>query len=282
MKQNWVSLLRDRLVWFVALGLGLFAIDYASGKRLESRILIDLPLVEKLVAQWEGQTKRRPNAQELDALVEGYIREEILVREAKRLGLDDEDVIIRRRLAQKVEFFLDENTPPELPDEAGLQQWFEKNRAIYDTPAKLTWRHIYASDEAQARDLLRQVRSGQITGGRAEDWRALGQPFMLNRAYTRQDQLEMGQIMGADFAATLFDAKTATPAKGWVGPVRSAYGWHLVAVDTRYETQAARFLTIADKVAKDWANDQGRLAKLEAWRELRASYDIELVPVEEK
>ena len=148
MKQKLNTLLRDRLVWFVVLGLGLFALDYASGKRLESRILIDLPLVEKLVAQWEGQTKRRPNAQELDALVEGYIREEILVREARRLGLDDEDVIIRRRLAQKVEFFLDENNPPELPDEAGLKAWFDQNRAAYDTPAKLTWRHIYAGDSS--------------------------------------------------------------------------------------------------------------------------------------
>ena len=275
MKQKLGSLLRDRLVWFVALGLGLFAIDYASERRLENRILIDLPLVEKLVAQWEGQTKRRPNAQELDALVEGYIREEILVREARRLGLDDEDVIIRRRLAQKVEFFLDENNPPELPDKAGLQKWFEQNRAAYDTPVKLTWRHIYASDEAQARALLTRVQ-----GMEAKNWRSLGQPFMLNRAYTSQDQLEMSQIMGADFAATMFDGKTATPANGWVGPVRSAYGWHLVAVDTRYEIRAARFEAIAEKLARDWANEQARVAKLEAWRELRAGYEIELVPVE--
>ncbi len=277
MKQKLNTLLRDRLVWFVVLGLGLFALDYASGKRLESRILIDLPLVEKLVAQWEGQTKRRPNAQELDALVEGYIREEILVREARRLGLDDEDVIIRRRLAQKVEFFLDENNPPELPDEAGLKAWFDQNRAAYDTPAKLTWRHIYASDEAQAQALLAQVK-----GKEAKNWRSLGQPFMLNRAYTRQDQLEMAQIMGAEFAAQMFDAKSIASPDDWVGPIRSAYGWHVVAVDTRYETQPARFEAIAEKIAKDWANEQGRIAKLEAWRELRASYDIELVPVEDQ
>ena len=274
MKQLLSTLLRDRLVWFVAFGLGLFAIDVASERRMEHRILIDLPLVEKLVAQWEGQTKRRPNAQELDALVEGYIREEILVREARRLGLEDEDVIIRRRLAQKVEFFLDENNPPELPDEAELKAWFEENRANYDTPAKLTWRHIEASDEAQARALLAQVKAGE-----AENWRALGQPFMLNRAYTRQDKLEMAQIMGADFATQMFDTQ-AMAVDGWAGPVRSAYGWHVVAVDRRYEKRPAVFAPMAEKIAKDWANEQARIAKLEAWRALRASYEIELVPVD--
>lgn len=270
MKLKLSALLRDRLVWFVAIGLLLFAIDWAVQRQDNRTINIDLPLVEKLVAQWEGQTKRRPTAQELDALIEGHIREEIMVREARRLGLDDEDVIIRRRLAQKLEFFLAENDPPGLPDEAVLRAWFEANRSLYDAPVKLSWRHIFANDETEAARLLAQVKN------RPADWQTLGQPFMLSRAYARQAAPQLAQNMGADFADNLF----AATQNGWFGPLRSAYGWHIVEITERHAAQAAQFLPLADKIADDWQDEQARLAQQQAWQALRGSYAIELQPLE--
>lgn len=273
MKEKMAGLLRDRLVWFVAFGLVLFALDRAAQRGDSRTIHIDLPLVEKLVAQWEGQTKRRPNAQELDSLIEGYIREEILVREAHRMGLAENDVIIRRRLAQKVEFFLAENDPPALPDEAALRDWFEAKRVAYDTPEKLSWRHIFAASEAEARALLAQVSADDT------NWRGLGQPFMLNRAYSRQAQPQMSQAMGTRFAGAVFEQKDA---RGWLGPVRSAYGWHLVEITQYHPTKAAQFGPLADKIAADWQSEQARLARQEAWQALRGSYDIQLAPVDDE
>lgn len=264
------KLARDRLVWFIALGVLLFAIDEAARQRDATRILIDLPLVEKLVAQWEGQTKRRPNAQELDALIEGYIREEILVREAQAMGLDDDDVIIRRRLAQKVEFFLSENDPPELPDEAGLRAWFDENRALYDTPVRVSWQHVYVANAEAASKALEKLRRDDA------DWRQMGQPFMLNRTYARQSQIELARLMGADFAAALF----AEQNEGWIGPFRSAYGWHAVKLTKRHAAQQAEFDPLAERVAADWQATQARVAEQAAWQELRGNYQIELVPVE--
>ena len=97
------ALVRDRFVWFIVIGLALFGLDKWRTAQDDHLIIVDLPLLEKLAAQWQGQTDRMPDATELDALVEGYVREEILVREARRLELHQNDVIIRRRLAQKVE-----------------------------------------------------------------------------------------------------------------------------------------------------------------------------------
>lgn len=273
MKEKLAALMRDRLIWFIAFGLVLFALDWAAARRDARTIQIDLPLVEKLVAQWEGQTKRQPNAQELDSLIEGYIREEILVREAEAMGLDDNDVIIRRRLAQKVEFFLAENDPPELPDEATLRAWFEDNRVVYDAPQKLSWQHIFASDEAEAKALLAKVRADEGA------WRNMGQPFMLSRAYARQAAPQMSQIMGARFAEAMFAQDKQT---GWFGPVRSAYGWHVVKITQNHSPQAAQFELLADKVASDWQNEQARLARQEAWVNLRGNYKIELAPVEDE
>lgn len=264
---------RDRLVWFVGFGLLLFLFDWAAQRDDGRTIYIDLPLVQKLVAQWEGQTKRRPNAQELDSLIEGYIREEILVREAQRMGLDDNDVIIRRRLAQKVEFFMSENDPPALPDEAVLRQWFNDNRAAYDTPEKLSWQHIFAASEDEAKRLLVQVVNSD------KNWRSLGQPFILSREYGRQAMPKMSQIMGTRFAEAVFAKQEK---RGWFGPVRSAYGWHVVKISQTHAAEAARFDMLADKIAADWQSEQTRLAQLRAWQELRSDYVIELAPVDDE
>lgn len=269
MKNSLWRVLNDRLVWFVVLGLLLFALDRFAERRDRQVIRIDLPLVEKLVAQWEGQTKRQPNARDLDALIEGYIREEILVREAQRLGLDDDDVIVRRRLAQKVEFLLADNSPPPQLDKKVLRNWFAANQARYDTPEKLSWRHIYAASREEAEELLRAVSRD------TRDWQQMGQPFMLSRFYRSQTRDELMQLMGGDFADALFAGEVG----GWFGPVRSAYGWHVIDIEARHAAVAAQFEPIAARVAKDWANAKADAERKRAWQELRGTYKVHLMPV---
>ena len=271
MNQKLRQLAQDRLIWFIALGVLLFAADRGLQTRQDTVIEISLPLVEKLVAQWEGQTKRRPNARELDALIEGYIREEILVREAQRLGLDDEDVIIRRRLAQKVEFMMADEVVETEPDKAALKAFFDENRAAYDAPESLTWQHVFAGDAQQAQALLEKLNRSD------DNWRQEGQPFMLNRNYARQTELELSRVMGTEFAAALFDL----PVGAWAGPVQSAFGWHVVKLQTRHAAQSADFDALVERVARDWQKAQRQNAMAAAWQELRARYDVELLPVDE-
>lgn len=264
-------LAKDRLIWFIVLGLALFGADRLMQARQNTIIKIDLPLVEKLVAQWEGQTQRRPNARELDALIEGYVREEILVREALRLGLDDEDIIIRRRLAQKTEFLLSDNADKELPDEAQLRAFFDENKSQYARPETLSWRHVFVETQAAAQKLKAALNQND------DDWQNAGQPFMLNREYTRQSELELSRIMGTQFAAALFAESEQT----WRGPLQSAFGWHVVKIDTRHAVKAAQFEPIMERVAQDYQKAQRQAGLAAAWRDLRLRYDVELLPVEE-
>lgn len=270
MQEKLRRLAQDRLIWFVVLGAVLFAADRGLEARQDNVIEISLPLVEKLVAQWEGQTKRRPNARELDALIEGYIREEILVREAKRLGMDDDDVIIRRRLAQKVEFMMADDVVDALPDKAALQAFFNDNRAAYDAPESLSWRHVFTDSEAEAVSLMDKLNRND------ENWRQEGRPFMLNRDYAQQTEIELSRLMGTEFAAALFDL----PPGRWAGPVASAYGWHVVKLDARQEAKAADFDRMVERVARDWQQAQRQNAMAAAWQDLRHQYEIELLPVD--
>ena len=269
-------LLRDRLVWFVLIGATLFGVEWAVEKRQDKLIYIDLPLVEKLAVQWEAQTKTPPAAHQLDALIEGYIREEILVREAERLGLDDQDIIIRRRLAQKVEFFLGDVEPPELPDEAGLRAYFNANIERYASPEKLSFRHIFANQAAEAEALRVQV-AGDEAG-----WRDLGQPFMLNREYARLSRLDMVQLMWPTFSDALFaEGAEKLPSQKWVGPIRSAFGWHVVQLTNRVAAKTPSFDVMVEKVANDWHSEQAANAKRKAWDDIRASYRVEMAPIED-
>ena len=264
------KLAQDRLIWFVVLGLLLFGTDQWLQTREQQVIKIDLPLVEKLVAQWEGQTERRPNARELDALIEGYIREEILVREAARLGLDNDDIIIRRRLAQKVEFMMADETVEALPDRQALKRFFEENRAEYDAPEALTWRHVFADTEAVAKQLRTALNRNEA------DWQNKGKPFMLNRQYARQSELDLSRLMGTQFAAALFQQGVGN----WGVPLQSTFGWHVVKIDTRHAAQQAAFGPLIERVARDYQKMQRQQAMAAAWEELRGRYEIELLPIE--
>ncbi len=265
------ALLRDRLVWFVLGGLVLFAADGVHRAARERLIVIDLPLVEKLAAQWQAQTKRQASPEEIDALIEGYIREEILVREAERWGLDADDVIIRRRLAQKVEFFLGDNSAPTTPTEVQLKGFYELHQESYRIPETVSFEHVFSGakkPDAKLREALKK---------QPQNWQNLGQPFMLSRAYASESKSDLAQLMGGDFAESVFGIKSRHK---WVGPFRSAYGWHMVRVKAREAATQPPFAQLAEKLARDWQEAELQKTRDAAWRDLRRQYRVEILPVE--
>jgi peptidyl-prolyl cis-trans isomerase C len=185
--------------------------------------------------------------------------------------MDDDDVIIRRRLAQKVEFMMADDVVDALPDKAALQAFFNDNRAAYDAPESLSWRHVFTDSKAEAISLMDKLNRND------ENWRQEGRPFMLNRDYAQQTEIELSRLMGTEFAAALFDL----PPGRWAGPVASAYGWHVVKLDARQEAKPADFDRMVDRVARDWQQAQRQDAMAAAWQDLRRQYEIELLPVDE-
>lgn len=262
---------RERLTWFVLIGLVLFAMDMWRQDRDDHVIKISLPLVEKLVAQWTAQTKRPPSPQDLDMLLEGYIREEILVREALRRDMNVDDVIIRRRLAQKMEFVLGED---ELslaqPSEELLRDFYQSHINRFTSPARLSFQHIYL---AQKIDLANDVRLK--VNAQPEIWRELGFPFMLQREYLDRSFEDIAEIFGGAFATDLF----AYLDGQWSAPMRSAYGVHLVRIIDRQAEVTPEFSTMIDQVAAQYIADKEKQARDAAWQELRTAYEIEFLPV---
>lgn len=269
---NWLSILgRDRLVLFILAGLAIFGVDALMQQKAEHEIVISLPLVEKLATQWEAQTKRPPSPSDLNMLIEGHIREEILMREAVARGLDIDDVIIRRRLAQKMEFLIGEGITAQQPSEAVLRAFYEENQRDFVEASRVSFRHIFlgASQEDADRLLAALKQEGA-------DWRLLGQPFMLQREYIERTKGDIGETFGVAFMNYLFGSNAL---QAWDQPVRSAYGWHLVFIEDRLDEKQLSFEDAADRVARAWILQQERIAREQAWRDLRTKYSISLAPV---
>jgi peptidyl-prolyl cis-trans isomerase C len=270
-------LLREPLLHFLLIGGVLFAV-YGTLNRVRpasapsTQIEITKGDIEQLRQAWQMQWKRPPTTDELDGLVAGEVRERVLAREAMKLGLDQDDTIVRRRLAQKLEFMLqDVATLPE-PTEDELAAYFAKNRTAYAVAARLSFSHIYFSAtnrtdaEQDAKGALQQLRIGNAEGAAT----ANGDPFLLDVEFQDKPLPEIEQTFGREFSAAVASLATGE----WQGPVRSTYGWHLVKVTARKEARTPMLAEVRESVKRDLADAQRRRTNDEVFERLKSQYVI--------
>ena len=232
---------RSPLVVFLLLGVAVFVVDRWLDDAGAGRVVtVTEEQLGAIHERWAAQWGRPPTGRELEGLIDEAVREEILYREARRRGLDRGDAIIRRRLAQKMTFLLEDSAeaPSTRAAAAGdIETYYADHAERYREPRRTTFRHVFLSTERRedaggdAAALLREVRDGTGDG-----WRQLGDPFMLLREYADRTDQEIAELFGGAFAAAL----PALAAGAWQGPLESAHGVHLVLVIGRTEPQAAR------------------------------------------
>ena len=267
--------LRDPLVVFVFLGIGVFALDgwLAGGETARPVIEISLDEVERLRARWIAQWGREPTGDELQTLIDEAVDEEILYREAQRLGLDRDDAIVRRRLAQKLTFILEDAGATGPPSQAEVEEYYARHAERYRRPGRTTFDHVFLSGDSRtepagdAAALLRELRVDD------DGWRQLGDPFMLARTYVDRSDQEIAGLFGKAFA----HAVAERPVGGdWNGPVESTYGMHLVRVNGRTASRAPALAEVRDRVTADLHEDRRRERSLAAYQELRDAYEVRL------
>lgn len=264
------ALAREPLVHFVALGALIFAADrWRNGPEPDRRtVRVDDAVVRGARAELQRRNGRAPSEAEVREMLQGYIDDEVLYREALALGLERGDPIVRRRLVQKMDLALRaEGDAPE-PTDDELRAMMQADPARWSSAPTMSITQVFydpARRGARAEDDARQDLS------QAAQRAPAGDPFVLGATLTAQRAQSLGVSFGAEFADGLRDA----PLGRWVGPLRSRYGVHLARVDAREPGQRPPFEVVRGALRAQWierAAERRRRAALDA---LRAHYRID-------
>ena len=270
------SLLREPLVHFLLIGAALFVFfrwTGGAGGPDSTRIVVGPGQVEHLAVSFARTWSRPPAHEELKGLVDEYVREEMAAREARSMGLDREDTIIRRRLRQKLEFLVEDAAEAVPPTEADLQAWLDAHPETYRRELQLAFRQVFLSPdqrggatEADAKALLRRLERA----GPDADIEGLGDSIMLPDEFGLAPVSLAYRTFGNDFAHRLEEIE---PGR-WTGPVPSAYGLHLVFVRERIEGRAPTLENVRDAVVRDLLTSR-RKERLESmYDRLLAKYTV--------
>ncbi len=232
--------------------------------------------LRQMSVAWLAQGRPAPTPEQMRNLVELRIREEILYREALALGLDKGDTIVKRRLAQKMEFLFEDVSALREPTREELKAWFEKNSDRFALPPRASFRHLYFSPDrrgARAReDAARALDKLRGKPASAQEGAALADRFMFQDYYGDRSFEEMAKLFGPRFAQALLQQELGS----WQGPVESGYGWHLVWVDSVTRSRVPAFEEVETEAKAEWIADQRTETRRRAYEAMRARYEIVL------
>jgi hypothetical protein len=232
------------------MGAAIFALFYQVADPesvTENRIVVSEADIDRMITLFERKLQRLPTQQELNGLVEADIREQILYREALAMGLDEDDTIVRRRMAQKVEFMFNDLIDAADPTDAELQQFLDANPDKFREPARTSFVHVYLNADKHGDDIetdARQLLAALKTADNGLEPANTGEPFMFGYTFENQSEHQVERMFGQDFAESL---ATLTPGS-WQGPIASGYGLHLVYIHDRTESWLPSLDDIRDSV----------------------------------
>ncbi len=274
LRLKWRAALKEPLVHFLLAGLALFVFFAWRGDAVdpESRtITITEQQVERLAANWAQTWQRPPTQQEIDGLIRDFIKEEIYYREGLRLGLDQDDTIIRRRIRSKMEFLTSSELENATPSDAVLQAMLDKNPQAYAADARYSFDQIYlTAEDADAAAL----RAKQILGalGKGADWQNQGDAISLPRSPNDVDRARIAADFGEDFAAALAGIKPGP----WSGPVASGFGLHLVRIRAVQASAKPSLKDVRQRLENDWRAQTVKVREAKAYQALLDSYTIRI------
>ncbi len=275
-------LLREPLVIFLLIGAVLFAV-YAYidrgrvGVESSKQIQLSLDDLAQLAVVFQAQWRRDPTPEEFIRLVETRVQEEVLYREGLAMGLDKEDTIVKRRMAQKMQFLAEDVAAAREPTTAELASWYEQNRDKFQQPPRVSFRHLYFSPDRRGARAREDAASALAKlAGQPEDSKlaaALADPFMFQEYYRERAPEFLGKEFGPRFALEVPKLRPGS----WQGPVESGFGWHLVFVDMLVPGRIPPFEEIESDVKTAWLAEQKATAWDKAYKDMRAKYTV-LVP----
>jgi hypothetical protein len=270
------SLLREPLLHFLLIGAALFVVfgllNNPAGPGSE-RIVITPGQIDFLKANFTRTWQRPPTEMELQGLVDSFVREEILYREALALGLDRDDKIIRRRLKQKLEFMSDDLAEVATPSDEELRQFLQSRPEIFRREPQVAFRHIFLDSNERGKGAFDEADRllEELTDDNSKpDPDILGDTLMLPMSFDLTTVSQISRLFGKSFGQELLSVE---PGK-WTGPIRSGYGIHLVMITDRIDERLPELDEIRDVVEREWVAVRKKELKESIYNKLRDKYTV--------
>ena len=278
MSNRLTRLFKEPLIQFLIIGAAIYGAYALFGAPEEdfrdTTIVVDSNRINSMISEWEARWNRPPTRKEIDGLIQQYIREDVLYRQAVAMGLNEDDPITRRRMAQKLEFLTSDLAQMQQPSEGELEQYFQENQASYRDPDMISFSHIFIDPDARedatlddAAEILAQLRSA---GEPTEELLQLGDRFMLQNYFASATEMDIRRQLGSGFSEVVMELEPGQ----WHGPILSGYGVHLVYVYDSIKAPSPVFENVQARVLEDWHEIKREEFNAQFLESLKSRYEI--------
>jgi hypothetical protein len=265
-------------VHFLALGaLVLLLFEWRGGASdpESNRIAITPARIEQLASAFAMTWQRPPTDEELKGLIDNYVKDEIATREASAIGLDQDDVIIRRRLRQKLEFLVEDATPSAPPTDAELGAWLDAHPDRFPAEPRVALRQVYLSPERRgesAQTEAARLLARLVAAGPNAPIDAVGDPSLLPREMPLAPLSEVARTFGPKLAAEIDEI----PPGEWTGPLESSFGLHLVLVPERVDAARPSLAEVRPLVERELLAERRRAQLADLYERLLQKYTVSI------
>ena len=270
-----MKLLKEPLVHFVILGALLFIgfeVLNEGEERSDSEILITQARIENISQLFSRTWRREPTEKELKNLIDEYIKEEILYREGLSMGLDQNDIVIRRRVKQKVEFLAEDAGSLTEPEESVLAEYLEANADKYKKHPNFTFKHVFFSFDKHGVE-AEKIAESSLEKVSVKNWSSLGDhSIAIDQEFEEYSLADIARTFGNDFATEIEGVSLET----WKGPIESGYGHHLVFVEKKEEGRVPELREIREVVLADYQDKVREDFLNRLYVELKSNYQVSI------
>ncbi len=278
MTHRLTRLFTEPLVQFLLIGAciyGAYALLGAPEEEFrDTRVHVDSNRINAFISEWESRWNRPPTRDEINGLIQSYIKEDVLYRQAVAMGLNEDDPVTRRRMAQKLEFLTSDLAMMVQPAEGELELYFKENKEDYRAPDRMTFSQVYFSPDIRGNKTLddagQVLLQLQAAGAPGEDSMQAGDGFMLQGEFVSVTRAEAARQLGGAFVETVAQLEPGS----WHGPVLSGYGVHLVYVTSYEKAPPPVFEHVQATVLENWQMQQREKFNADFLESLKSRYEI--------
>ncbi|MGL1885822.1 MAG: peptidylprolyl isomerase [Reichenbachiella sp.] len=261
------KIFKEPLVHFGIIGVALFILfSFVNEDETDTQIVIDQYDINEIVSKWNLQWQRDPSPDELKNLLDNYIKEEIFYREALAMNLDHNDEIVKRRMAQKMQFLTQDIANDLVPSDEELSEFMSQSRDKYLKEKTISFEQVYFSPDSRENPL-------QDAQTALEKNKIKGDYSPIKNLYTQVALSRIRADLGLTFARLL---DSLSVQDQWQGPFTSGLGVHLIKVNSIISSESIPLEKVKQQVTDDYIYDAQQQMNEDIFNGLLEKYEVKL------